>query len=359
MSGSRPSRTLLVRADASADTGTGHVMRCLALAQAWQDMGGDVEFVSCQMPEGLRRRLTEDNIAIQHFEALPGSRFDVEETINLVHRFGAGWVVLDGYHFDTAYQERLKATGVRLVVIDDNAHLERYLADVLVNQNVHAARLRYSSEPYTSLLLGPRYALLRREFLQWRNVQRDIPAIATRLLVTFGGSDPGNGTVLVLQALEQVGVLLEVTVVLGAANPHEPTIRRLAAVSKHRVRIESNVTDMPRLMSWADAAVSAAGSTTLELAFMGVPAILLIVAENQLGLGKALDESGAAVNLGWARDVPPVLLAEEVERLILSPSKRGRMRVIGRSLVDGLGAQRVVDVMNSLEASIGADSSTV
>lgn len=311
------------------------------------------------MPEGLRRRLTEDNIAIQHFDALPGSRFDVEETINLAHRFGAGWVVLDGYHFDTTYHERLKTAGIRLAVIDDNAHLERYLADVIVNQNVHAARLRYSNEPYTSLLLGPRYALLRREFLRWRNVRRDIPPIATRLLVTFGGSDPGNRTVLVLQALERVRVPLEVAVVLGAANPHEPTVRRLAAMSKHRVRIESNVTDMTRLMNWADAAVSAAGSTTLELAFMGVPALLLTVAENQLELAKALDESGAAVNLGWARDITPGVLAEEVERLILSPSKRGRMRVIGRSLVDGLGAQRVVDVMNSLEASIGVDSSTV
>jgi len=275
--------SLLLRADASETIGTGHVMRCLALAQAWQDTGGRVVFLMATEAPAVEARLQSEGMEVIHLPVQPGSRDDAIQTADLARRVGADWVVVDGYHFGADYQRTIRGLGLHLLFIDDHGHADHYSADLVLNQNIHAHEGIYKNrEPYTRLLLGTRYVLLRREFLKWRGWKREIPEVARKVLVTMGGSDPDNVTLKVIQALQQVDVDgLETIVVVGGGNPHYEELQSSVQESRFPVLLESNVTNMPELMAWADVAVSAGGSTSWELAFMGVPALVLILANNQ------------------------------------------------------------------------------
>src|SRR5262249_34539906 len=131
-------KPLVVRADASTARGTGHVMRCLALAQAWQDAGGRVVFVMADEVSGLSTRLKSEDISIESIAAVAGSEDDARQTSECAGRVGADWIVVDGYQFSGRYQQRVKDTGHRLLVLDDYGHADHYWADVVVNQNLGA-----------------------------------------------------------------------------------------------------------------------------------------------------------------------------------------------------------------------------
>lgn len=339
--------SLLIRADANLQIGTGHVMRCLALAQAWQDRGGSAAFLCAPLPPPLEARLRAEGMALTALTAWPGGAADAEETIRQAKALGAEWVVVDGYGFDAAYHKALKDAGLKLLVLDDNGDADFYGADLVLNQNIHACADWYAGRaPYTQLLLGTKYALLRREFRAWRNWQRGAPALAYKILVTLGGSDPDNVTLQVLQALSLVRAdQLEATVVIGGSNPHRASLEAEAARAAFPVRLVTNAPNMPELMAWADLAVSAAGSTVWELAFLGVPTLLLVTADNQQGIARGLEEAGLAVNLGWAQGLEPVRLSHALMALWHDPEKRADISRRLRQLVDGQGASRVVQAL--------------
>jgi UDP-2,4-diacetamido-2,4,6-trideoxy-beta-L-altropyranose hydrolase len=337
-------KSLLIRTDASVQIGPGHLMRCLALAQAWQNAGGRVIFLMATEVSALESRLHSEGMEVVHLPVQPGSTEDAIQTSDYAHRVGADWVVVDGYHFGTDYQRTIKRSGLSLLFIDDSGHAGYYFADLVLNQNVHAHEDLYQNkEPYTRMLLGTRYVLLRREFLKWRGWKREIPEVARRVLVTMGGSDPGNVTLEVIQALQHVDVNgLEAVVVVGGSNPHYAELQSAVQTSRLSIRLESNVTDMPALMAWADVAVSAGGSTNWELAFMGLPALVLILASNQRPIAERLDMVRMAVNLGWYSDASPMKIAQVLTQLLKDSKTRAKMSQCGQQLVDGEGIVRVL-----------------
>jgi len=345
---------LLIRADASAQIGTGHVMRCLALAQAWQETGGYSTFAIVAMAPALEDRLKSEGMAVLHLAVGPGSSEDAAQTVSLAQQSRAAWVVVDGYHFGAAYQCALKAAGLRVLSIDDYGHAGHYAADLVLNQNIYADESLYlSREPYTRLLLGTRYVLLRREFWPWRGWQREIPEIARKVLVTLGGSDPNNATLKVIQALWQVSVEgLEAVVVVGGSNPHFETLQSAICYSRFTIRLESNVTNMPELMAWADIAISAGGSTCWELVFMGLPAIILVLAENQRPVARGLEAAGAAINLGWHTDLTFTDIGQALNQMLVAPDRRAAIARRGQELVDAIGPARVVRQMEGHELTL-------
>ena len=212
--------TLLIRADGNARIGTGHIMRCLALAQAWQCKGGKVVFAMVDSTPSIERRLSGEGMEFVRLDSSPGSLADATQTINQALICQAPWIVADGYYFGATWQKEIKDAGSRLLIIDDFAHAEHYYADLVLNQNLHAdANLYAPREHYTRLLLGTRYVQLRREFLDWRNWQREIPAVARHILITLGGSDPDNVTGKVIHALDFMQDV-EAVVVVGGSNPN-------------------------------------------------------------------------------------------------------------------------------------------
>lgn len=340
---------LLIRADAGSRMGTGHVMRCLALAQAWQEAGGQVLFVEAQAAPTLDERLRNEGMEIAYLPDVGlGSKKDAAATAILAQQYNVEWIIIDGYHFGAAYQKQLKEAGFRLLFVDDNGHADHYYADLVLNQNIHAEAALYERrEPYTRLLLGTSYALLRREFWPWRDWQREIPERARRVLVTLGGSDPDNVTLKVIRALQRLDdAELEAVVVVGGSNPHYDSLVTAIAESSTDIQLRRNVTNMPELMAWADLAVSAGGSTCWELAFMGLPNLILILADNQEAIAQKLDEAGAANNSGWFNDVTETTLHQELLK-IMPAIKRRTMSRQGHNLVDGWGGLRVALVLRA------------
>jgi len=335
---------LIIRADGSAQIGTGHVMRCLALAQAWQDTGGHVIFLMAMESPPLEARLRSEGMEVVHLPVQPGSTDDAIQTAALARQVGAGWVVVDGYHFDAGYQRAIKDQGLLLLFVDDIGHAEHYYADLVLNQNIHAHEGLYQSrEPYTRLLLGTRYVLLRREFLKWRGWKREIPEVARRVLVTMGGSDPDNVTFKVIRALQQVDVDgLEAIVVVGGSNPHYEELQSAVQNSSFPIQLESNVTDMPELMAWADAAVSSGGSTSWELAFLGLPSVVIVLAQSQQPVAERLHEAKIALSLGWHVNLSCDDIGKAITRLLKEKEIRTGMARRGRELVDGDGVTRVL-----------------
>jgi UDP-2,4-diacetamido-2,4,6-trideoxy-beta-L-altropyranose hydrolase len=334
---------LIIRADASSRMGTGHVMRCLALAHAWQEAGGLSYFALAEVALPLQARLHDEGMEVCHVSAVSGSEADAAETVALAQRVDAQWVVVDGYHFSSAYQTAIKEASLRLLFIDDYGHADHYAADLVLNQNIYANESFYTHrESYTRLLLGTDYALLRREFWPKRGWQRQIAPIACRLLVTLGGADPDNVTLQVVQALEQTKIDgLEVIVVVDGNSQYETRLQSAVQNSGVAIRLLANVKNIPELMAWADVAVSAGGSTCWELAFMGLPALTLTLADNQNLNARHLDRYGSTIHLGWHHEVSPLAIAGEITRLHLNVQKRAEMSWRGTELVDGLGSSRV------------------
>ncbi|WP_424096618.1 UDP-2,4-diacetamido-2,4,6-trideoxy-beta-L-altropyranose hydrolase [Moorena producens] len=336
---------LVIRADASPKIGTGHVMRCLALAQAWLEAGGQVTLLMGTAAPTLEARLQAEGIQVAHVSVSPGSGEDAEQTIAQAKALGATWVVVDGYHFGADYQRVIKEAGLRLLFIDDYGHAAHYWADLVLNQNVYAHEGLYPKrESYTQLLLGTQYTLLRKEFWPWQGWQRQIPTVARKVLVTLGGADPDNVTLKVIQALQQVKVEgLEAVVVVGGSNPHYEQLQAAVHDSGAAITLKYNVKNMPELMAWADVGISGGGSTTWEMAFMGTPNLVITLTDSQKMSVKNLHSIQVCIDLGWHENVSRVQIAESLKQLILTRNLRIILIEKGHSLIDGKGSSIVVD----------------
>lgn len=331
--------------------GTGHIMRMIALAQAWQDGGGEAVFLCAEITPSLEARLKDEEFLLEKIQASPGSREDLDVTCAEIARYRADSipVALDGYQFDADFQLGLKKTGCRLLVMDDYGHAAFYHADWVLNQNLSAREELYASRaPHTRLLLGTKFALLRREFLNYRGWQRQIPETARKVLVTLGGADPDNVTGKVIEALGPLDI--EVKVVVGGSNPHLPKLEKAVERMKAqpaKIELVVNPTDMPGLMAWADLAIAAGGSTAWELAFMGLPFFTIILAENQVHLASALDSLGATTCLGWDLKTDPFCYTETINSLIKNRKKRIRMSCKSIQLVKKTDCSNICVLINS------------
>jgi UDP-2,4-diacetamido-2,4,6-trideoxy-beta-L-altropyranose hydrolase len=342
--------TLLIRADAYRAIGTGHVMRCMALGQAWKAYGGNVLFASYCESDVLRSRLNEEGFSYIPIQKPYPHPSDLDSITTLLDNLCATEqrdriiVALDGYHFDGYYQRTIKKKGFRLLFIDDYGHADQYYADVILNQNLSAGTSFYPNYSlYTKFLLGPQYVLLRKEFWKWKTWKRDFPGVAKKVLVTMGGADPDNVTLKVLKALKDLAIPdMEVVVVLGPANPHKDDIEHFLSLFPFKSHLLLSVDNMPELMAWADVAIAAGGSTSWELAFMGLPSLLIILAENQRVVSHKLEESGTSINLGWYDETKVGTIAKVAENTMKNQKVREAMSTKGRSLVDGNGGSEVV-----------------
>lgn len=344
---------LYIRADADPVMGTGHVMRCLALGQEWARMGGSVVFLGHMAVPSLVERIAAEGFSwLPLHDIVSGTDSEPAAVRRWLAAGKRGWLALDGYHFGSDYQRVVRESGQRLLVIDDNALLPEYCCDIVLNQNIHAPELFYPVLGGAGLLLGPRYALLRREFRQGA-ARESQPETAKKVLVTMGGADPRNITAVILKALAGSGLDgLEVLAVAGPANPHRPELQTLAAAMPFRCEIIQAGKEMPGLMGWADAAITAAGTTTYELAAMGVPFLAVVIAENQRRNAEGFAAHGIAEILELFESAGQLLPAARIGRFLCDGLARQAGAQAGRRLVDGRGAGRVVTAMQARDVRL-------
>jgi UDP-2,4-diacetamido-2,4,6-trideoxy-beta-L-altropyranose hydrolase len=336
---------LLIRADASLATGTGHVMRCLALAQAWQDAGGTASLAVAELPDALLPRLTAEGVSLSRVHATShGGPEDAAQTVAQAHRLSANWVVIDGDRFGSGFLAAVRAAGFRVLLIDDFADRESFPADLIVNPN-----LVEDGEPYRKrgatgrLLMGPSYVMLRREFRQGTE-KREIRQTGNRILVTLGGSDPENLTPKIADALTH-GSDLEVTVIAGAGFDIANELRKLKASN---LQVVFNPASMVQFMKDSDQAIIAAGGTLWELLSMGCAVLSYSRNIVQARVVQALSHRGVVVDMGETRHFDPAKLVASVKEVVDSRMAREHMTNLGRTVVDGLGAARIVEALQRL-----------
>lgn len=350
LQGSIRDRPLVLRADATASSGTGHMMRVLALAQAWRDQGGRGRWLAAAAPEALLAQIEREGITLDHLSNAAGDDGDAACVRDALMRDPSAMAVVDGEGFDDDYLDALGAIRGRVLVIDDMAGRSRYPVGFVLNQNAHADRAQYPADSTSRFLLGLRYVLLRREFVS-SPPPRTIPAVARHLLVTFGGADPTRMTARTIGALGRLpaGIRsgLSVRVIVGAANPAANAIAAMIAEVDDGMQIELKraVTDMPSEMAWADLALTSGGSTVWELARTGCPSLVVETVPVERILASGLARAGLFALLGAEADLDEQTLSDEIAARAEDGTWRAEMSELGRRLVDGGGANRVVEVL--------------
>lgn len=275
------SELIVIRADATPSIGTGHVMRCLALAQAWERVGNRTVFVGHITVPWVRERLRKEGFSVTYLEGDVASEQDASILLDEISDYDASWVVLDGYHFSLECQKAVKNAGYQLMVIDDYNHLPEYCCDILLNQNSNAPTLQYSGD-IGIRLFGSDYVLLRQDIISATHLakERTPSPMITNILLTLGGGDESHTFDQLKQAINSAQMKgRTVRVITGSVAVEK--WNDLLADSPATVEIVKQPHDMSRHMLWADLCITAGGSTCWELSALKIPFVIFADAENQ------------------------------------------------------------------------------
>ena len=349
---------VIFRVDASLQMGTGHVMRCLTLAQVLKENGANVEFI-CRKHEGnLIDKIrssgfnvhelglfeeTEVDTSLAHSHWLGATQQqDADDCIDIFKAKKVDWLIVDHYALDEQWQKRLKPYYEKLMVIDDLAD-RKHQCDILLDQTFGRQQEDYSAltSKDCQLLLGSQYALLRPEFAKWRpySLERRSHSEFKQLLINMGGVDVNNVTENVLDELKLCNLPndMNITVVMGGSAPHLESVKSKAITLPYKTEVKVDVGNMAEVMANSDIAIGAAGATTWERCCLGLPTIQFVIAKNQLFLAETL----AHHNI--------VKLEKEIkETTYLLESSSEWMNNVGNAaseICDGMGSYKVFNKM--------------
>ena len=321
---------LTVRADGGTDIGYGHLMRTCSVTHALRNLV-DLEVRYLVRPhtdtsilrEGsIVRETTRDDSWI--------TEFDPDE----------GPLLLDTYETTVEHLAELRSRGIHVVMFDDGCRLDHYPVDLLIDSAPAAHKLSYHGEIGTLFALGVDYLPLRDQF---HKVDRKAKPSheGINLLLTFGGSDPEDLTTRVLRIVERMSELDRITVVLGPGYRGGVS----SADAGGRIVVLRNVTHMAELMQQANIAISTAGGTALELAYMGIPSLLIPQTTDQKPIAEALADKGAALVTHFDPTTGESHLQNQLLMLAQETELRGEMTAAGRHLVDGRGSERIAKLL--------------
>jgi UDP-2,4-diacetamido-2,4,6-trideoxy-beta-L-altropyranose hydrolase len=318
---------VVFRADASTTIGAGHLSRCLTLAESLKRRGAHVTFACAAGSSQFAPRITEvaDRlIELPHVAAevsdpstptwlTVSEAEDARSTLASLDGESVDWVVVDHYGLGETWETHVREITKHLLVIDDLAD-RAHDCDVLLDQNLRPD----GADAYKDLvpigataLQGPQFALLRNEFTQRRH--HHVRTNVNRILVSFGGVDGADGTSTTLAALADLDASIAVDVVIGAQHPAHKNILEVCKHAGYSCHVQT--TAIADLMDTADLAIGAGGASSWERCIVGLPAVVLVMADNQRIIAEELTRHGAAVNLGDFRTVEPDDIAVVVARL--------------------------------------------
>ena len=355
---------VVFRVDASNCMGTGHLMRCLTLAEALCERGVETRFVCRAHPGNLIELLQGQSLPVTVLpepEKIPKANSedytvwlgvsqaeDAAQTIEALNGHTPDWLIVDHYGLDADWEQRLRPHTSSIMVIDDLAN-RPHDCDLLLDQNF----TEENENPYQSLLpencqilLGPRFSLLKPEYAVYRRTLQPRDGEVRRVLVFFGGSDRRNMTGLTLDALSAPEFThLEVDVVIGANNQHQAELEQQITVrpKTNQYALRQHLAD---LMVQADLAIGAGGATTWERMCLGLPVLMISISENQRPVCEALSRSGLIQYLGDASSVRVMDLAVAIKDFIGNHDRVLALSTQNQLIVDGLGAQRLAELID-------------
>lgn len=346
------------RTDASSEIGTGHFMRCLALADALKQGGAIVRFVCRHLPVNFQETLVthgHELCLIGNFASNTrtdsnerpawlgvSQAQDASDTVQALGGLVWRWMIIDHYALDIEWEGLIRNSVRKIMVIDDLAD-RLHDCDVLLDQNVYSDfSTRYSGKvpANTRLLLGPKFALLREEFRLLRKECVSRRTNIKRAFVFLGGVDVNNYTSKVISALSPMH-LEHVDVVIGVNHPEINEIKLKCREVGFTCHIQTD--HIGKLMSAADLAIGAGGSAGLERCCLGLPALIFVIAANQKIAAEELSRLGVVV-LGNTEDVQ--LSVKNVLEVLNEPHRYSAMSNAAARLVDGDGVVRVCEFLS-------------
>ncbi|QJR81829.1 UDP-2,4-diacetamido-2,4,6-trideoxy-beta-L-altropyranose hydrolase [Alteromonas pelagimontana] len=337
-------RPLVFRVEASTQSGLGHLMRCLAIAQAAEDQSIPSIFLLSEEGKVLARARhdwTYDVISVPIFESQHEEGSWIREILNAVN---ASALIVDGYSFTSELLVPIRNCETSVVVLDDGSNALTAFADIVINPATREYdELYLQSQASLRLCTGDKYRLLRREFQVL-----SLPSIEARhgIAVNLGGSDPMSLTLPVLQLLQQTLPEVPVRVVTGAGYRNLPALERFIAQSPLAVQHIHNCQNMADVWSHARVAISAAGGSQFELAVCQTPSLLLMVAENQRGATNLARSQGWCEFFDCTTEFPEPRLSSALTELFFNEHRLKEMSAKASKLHDALGAIRVLEVIS-------------
>jgi UDP-2,4-diacetamido-2,4,6-trideoxy-beta-L-altropyranose hydrolase len=367
------------RADASDRIGSGHVMRCLTLANSLREYGANCLFLCRKIPvalagmirdEGHRlvllppesdpapapQQATANNQEPAHASWLAaGWHTDSRQSSAAIGQAlgGADWMVVDHYALDARWESALRRHARRILVIDDIAD-RRHDCDMLLDQNFYLdmhERYKTLVPAHCRLLLGPEFALLRPEFAALRTSVRPRGGPIRRLLVFMGGSDSENSTGTALEALRQIAPVLRpahVDVIIGGGHRARIDLENTCRSQGWSLHVQTP--HMAALMAAADAACGAGGSATWERCCLGLPTLAAVLADNQLRLARDAHSAGF-LHAPVFDPFDPVAVARELTGFLDDENRRADMSRAALAVTDGRGAERLAGMMTGADRS--------
>ena len=351
------------RTDASLDIGSGHVMRCLTLANALREKGSSASFICRDHPGHLLDLIKSNGHEVMMLPSVQiqtssksgsdyerwlgtGWQTDAEQVLSVIGGTTFDWMIVDHYAIDINWEQAMRPAYDRLMVIDDLANRHHDCA-VLLDQTFGRNPSDYLGwvSGDCQLLCGSEYALLRPEFARLReySLRRRAPPQLSQLLITMGGVDKDNVTGQILSALKTTALPghCAIKVVLGSTSPWQLEIERLACEMPWKTDVLVGVSNMGQLMADRDLAIGAAGATSWERCCLGLPTIMLVLADNQSKVAEGLSRTGAVriieghLNLHHA-------LNSLIDSLCASLDELSAMSHAALAIVDGHGIDAVM-----------------
>jgi len=339
---------IVFRTDASIQIGTGHIMRCLTLAEALRGRGAECLFI-CRKHKGhLLEHIRQRGFDVRDLPVL-GSDWatDLAQTKNIVEETKVDWLVVDHYELDARWESSMRQICRRLMVIDDLAN-RPHDCDILLDQNFYRNQeQRYQGllMQHSKTLLGPAYILLRTEFDKVRQELRTRDGIVKRIIIFFGGSDPKNQTLIVLATLKKMNMPnISVDVVVGYNNPNRYFIQMLCKQITG-ITFHCNISNMAELILNADLGIGAGGSAMWERCYLGLPTITVVFAENQLRTTEDVAYLGAIEYLGWADSLGVNGYERAISGLISNPQRLKQISETALALIQRQTTSSVADEM--------------
>jgi UDP-2,4-diacetamido-2,4,6-trideoxy-beta-L-altropyranose hydrolase len=321
-------------------------MRCCTLASALKKMGHNIFFITKNHSSILIKKIEDQGFTVIIADYNLSLEEDISFTCKIINNYSINAVITDCYRIDYNYQLQLKKTGKLIVVIDDMIYSDRFYCDILINQNLGFSKSDYTEKLVNKplMLIGPQYALLRDEFKNLKSLKNLEKSTSENIMITMGGSDPDNQTLKALKALNRINNALTINVISGSCCQHVDEIKAFALNSKHIVNVHVDTSEMASLMLKADLSINAGSSTCWELACMGIPGIILVIADNQKRIACALSDYGSHINLGWFENITETDIAQAIT-FIIKDNNFINMKMQAYKLVDGMGTERVAGII--------------
>lgn len=348
---------VIFRTDASTEIGSGHVMRCLTLANAIRNIGGNVRFICKEHPSNLISKIIDSGYEVKrlsirdsdvisgsltHYKWLGGNqKDDSQNTIDFIQPLDVDWMIIDHYAIDEYWHKKIRPYIKRILVIDDLGD-RKHDCDILLDQNLGSNREKYHRlvPKNCGLLLGPKYALLRPEFAEWRDrslKRRSNDIIPKNIIISLGSVDHLNITSDIINYLSDISSLdnFVFNVIVGSQCIHLDSIREAARKSSNEINIYVDTDQMAELMAQADIAIGAGGSSAWERCVLGLPSIVFILADNQKYIAKMLQEFESSIVIQSIKELPVAI--KKLQSSLNDYSKNAA------KILDGFGTSRVVD----------------